>query len=114
MKKTSLGQRRHLVLLQNPGPGVPDGDGGVLQSWTDLSPRSLYVSIEPATEKDLERVAAGAVLSTATQIVKGAYHPQITTKTRMLFGTRQFSVTGVANPGERNVETIATCVEVVE
>jgi len=111
---TSIGDRPHFVLLQNPGPAVSDGDGGFTQTWSDLVPRSLYVSIAPATTADLERVAAGTVVSTATQIVKGPYHPQITTKTRILFGARQFSVTGVANPGERNVETFATCVEIVQ
>jgi len=112
--KTSIGDRPHLVLLQNPGPVIPDGDGDFTQTWTDLAPRSLYVSIEPATSKDLERVAAGTVMSTATQILKGPYHPQITTKTRVLFGARQFSVTGVASPEERHVETICTCVEIVQ
>jgi len=112
--KTSIADRPHFVLLQNPGPAVPDGDGGFLQTWSDLAPRSLYVSIAPATAADLERVVAGGtVLSTATQIVKGPHHPQITTKTRILFGARQFEVTGVANPEERNIETIAICVEIV-
>ena len=111
--QTSIARRPHLVLLQNPGPAIADGDGGFTQTWSDLVPRSLYVSIAPATAADLERVARGTVLSAATQIVKGPHHPQITTKTRILFGARQFEVTGVSNPEERNVETIAICVELV-
>ena len=40
---------RHRVLFQNPGPAVPDGDGGYTQSWIDLVPPTWQVSIEPAT-----------------------------------------------------------------
>jgi hypothetical protein len=41
------------------------------------------------------------------------YHPAVTTKTVVEFGTRVFSVTGIANPDEKNRELILTCVEVV-
>jgi head-tail adaptor len=113
MKTTPLGQRRHFVTLANPGPAVSDGDGGYLQVWTDLDPPSLYVSILPATAKDLERVASGTVLSTASHIVTGPYHAQVTTKTRLTFGPRTLNVVGVANPEERNVELVLLCAEVV-
>ena len=103
---------RHLVLLQNPGPPVPDGDGGFLQSWTDLPP-TWQCSINPATEHDLERVAAGTVLSSATYIVKGRYRGDVTTQSRLIFNGRRFSITGVSNPEERNIQTILVCVEVV-
>lgn len=93
---------------------MPDGDGGFTQSWTDLVPPALYVSIAPATARDLERVTAGTVLSTASHIVTAPYHPQITTKTRILFNGRVFSVTGVSNPEERSVELILACVEIVQ
>jgi head-tail adaptor len=113
MAKTTLGQRNKLVLLQNPGPAVPDGEGGSTPSWIDLAPRSLYVSIAPATAKDLERVQGGTTISTNTYILEGAYHPQVTTQTRVLFGARLFSVTGAANPLEQNVDLVLVCVEVV-
>jgi head-tail adaptor len=98
---------------QSPGPAVPDGDGGSTQTWFDLAPATTSVKIAPATAVDLERVAAGTVLSTNMYIVTGPYHPQITTQSRGLYNGRIFNVTGVANPEERNVETIAICVEVV-
>lgn len=110
---THVADRPHRVTLQNPGPGIPDGEGGVTQTWTDLTPPALSVKIAPATAKDLERVAAGTVLATATHLVTGPYHPQVTTQTRILFNGRQFSVTGVSNPEERNVELVLVCVEVV-
>lgn len=110
---STLGQRNKLVLLQNPGPAVPNGDGGFTQTWADLVPPTLYVSIEPATARSLERVAAGTVLSAATQIVKGPYHPQVTTQTRLIFNGRRLNVTSVGNPQEQNVTMELVCVEVV-
>lgn len=109
-----VGALRHLVTLENPGAAVMDGDGGYTQAWTALSPAQAWVSITPATTRDLERVAAGTVLSTATHIVHGRFHPGVTTQTRIVFGTRTFSVTGVANPEERSIEMILTAVEVVQ
>ena len=113
MNRTSINDRPHRVTLQNPGPAVPNNDGGYTQSWTDLVPPAWTVKIAPATAADLERVTAGTVLATATHLVTGPYRADITTQTRVLFNGRQFSVTGVSNPEERNVETIAVCVEVV-
>lgn len=111
--KTSVGARPHRVTFQNPGPAVPDGDGGYTQSWVDLVPPALSVEIKPATAKDLERVAAGTVISTATSVITGPFHPQVTTKTRLLFNGRVFQVTGDQNIEERSGEMVLVCVEVV-
>jgi SPP1 family predicted phage head-tail adaptor len=110
---TSVGARPHRVTFQNPGPAVPNDDGGFSQSWIDLAPPALSVSIEPATAADLERLAAGTVVSQATHIVRGPYHPQVTTKTRILFNGRVFSVKGASDPEERHVEGVWLCTEVV-
>jgi len=104
---------RHLVTPQNPGPNVPDGDGGYTNSWVDLVPPAWSCSIDPASARDLERVQAGTVLSTASYIVKGRYRSDITTKTRLLYNGRRFSVTGIGNPEERNISLELVCVEVV-
>jgi head-tail adaptor len=109
----AAGQRRHAVLLQNPGPPIPDGDGGYTQSWTDLTPSLVWVSLQPAYARDVEYLTAGTVGASATHIVTGPYHPGVTTQTRVVFGTRVFSVTGVSNPEERNVEMILMCQEQV-
>jgi SPP1 family predicted phage head-tail adaptor len=109
-----IGDYRHLVLFQSPGTPVANGDGGFTQSWTDLVPGSWHVSIEPATARDLERVAAGTVLSTASHIVKGRYHPGVNTSTRMIFGGRTFSITGKANLEERSIHMELIAVEVVD
>jgi head-tail adaptor len=107
------GQKRHLVSLDAPGAAVPDADGGFTQTQAPLDPPEMYAEIQPATARDLERVTAGTVLSSASHVVTMDYHPGVTTQTRITFNGRIFSVTGVSNPDERNIETIAICVEVV-
>jgi SPP1 family predicted phage head-tail adaptor len=107
------GRRRHLVTLANLGGAVPDGDGGYTETATPLSPPTVWATITPATEKDLERAGTGTVLSTASHIVSMRYHSGVTTKTRITFGSRTLNVTGVANPDERNIELVLVAVEVV-
>ena len=109
----NIGRLNKRVSLANPGAPVANGDGGFTQAWTDASPATVWAAIQPATARDLERMAAGTVLSTASHILTMRYHAGVTTQTRVTFGTRLFSVTGVMNPEERNAETIALCVEVV-
>jgi head-tail adaptor len=107
------GQKRHLVTLENPLAAAPDGDGGYIQIWAPLTPPRMRAEIKPATARELERLAAGTVLSSASHIVTMDYHAQVTTETRIVFRTRYFSVTGVSNPEERNIETICVCVELM-
>jgi len=113
--QTSVAQRPHRVNVQHPsGPAVPDGDGGVTPAaWVDLVPPVWQCEIKPATAADLERVAAGTTIAMNTYILTGPYHPQLATSSRILFNGRIFNCTGVSNPEERNVETIAVCVEIV-
>jgi len=109
----AVGDYRHAVTFQNPGPPVPDGDGGFSQSWIDLVPAAWRVSIEPATARALERVGAGTVTSAASHIVTGRYHPDVTTQTRMLFNGREFSITGMQNLEERGITMQLVAVEQV-
>lgn len=107
------GRRRHLVSLANPGTPESDGDGGFTDNPDPLNPPVVYAEIKPASARDLERVMAGTVVSTATHLVTMAYHPGVTTKTVITFNGRTFSVVGVVNPDELDIETIAVCVEMV-
>ena len=109
---TSVGARPHRVTVQNGGT-VPDGDGGYTEGWNDAAPPQLSVSIQPATARDLERVAAGTVVANATHIVHAPYHPQITVKSRLIFNTRTFNVLGVANVEERSAELVLICAELL-
>jgi SPP1 family predicted phage head-tail adaptor len=111
MRIGSIGSDRHLVTFENPGIATPDPDGGYTEAWTPTTPATWYVSIRPASARDLERTTAGTVTATATHIVHGRYHPQVTTKTRMLFEGRIFHVNGVANLEERDREMQLFCEE---
>ena len=119
------GDLEHDVLLENPsGAPTPNNEGDFTQTWEPLSPARVMAAIEPATARDLERVVSGTVESTASHLVLMRYHPQVTTKTRITKGerhpdgtltpgSREFHVTGVQNPRERNERLILTCEEVV-
>lgn len=113
MMLTGAGQRRHYVTLQNPGTVTPDGDGGYTATTVWLQPPTAYAFIQPATARDLERVAAGTVIATSTHVITLPYHAGVTTQTVITYNGRRFAVTGVSNPEEQNRETICTAVEVV-
>jgi head-tail adaptor len=112
--RTAVGTHRHLVIVQGQSAPVPDGDGGFTTVWTNLVPATWRCSIEPATARDLERIATGTVISTATHIVSGRYHPQLAISSRIVFGTRVFSIVGVSDAEERHVESVAVAVELID
>lgn len=108
-----IGRFRHQVTWQNPTL-TDDGDGGTTVAWANLAPSQSRVSIVPATAQSLERTAGGAaVISSATHIVTGRYHAGVTTKTRIVFGSRTFQVVSVANIEERSRKMVLLCQEVV-
>ena len=107
------GHRRHLVTLANPATPVADGYGGFTEGSGALSPAAVWAEIKPATAKDLERVVANTVQAQASHLITLPYHSGITTETLVTYGTRVFSVTGITNPEERNIELVLACQEVV-
>lgn len=111
--QTPVGKKRHLVYVQGPTAPVPDGDGGYTEGWGFLVPSTWYCSIEPATTRDLERVASGTVISTASHVIKGRYHPQITVSTRLVYRGVVYQATGVSDPELRHIETIVLAVELI-
>jgi len=106
-----IGARRHRVLFQS-SVHTPDGDGGSTQAWTDIGV-AIYCEVKPATQRDLERATAGTVLSTATSVITGPFVELVNTKSRAIFDGRTFAVVGKSTPGERKIEMILLCVEVV-
>lgn len=119
----AIGHLRHLLTLENPGVAVPTSEG-YTQAWTALTPAKVSAEIKPATAHDLERRVASTIQSNASHIVTMRYLPGVTTQTRLTkgprnsdgtlpAGSREFSVTGVQNTDERNIELILACQEVV-
>jgi head-tail adaptor len=109
----SAGDRRHYVTLFALGTPAADGDGGYAQTPTPLDPPDAWAKIAPATAQSLERIVAGTVVSAASHVVTMPYHAGVNTKTQIVFGTRVLMVVGVVTPGERQVETVAICTEMV-
>jgi len=110
----SIGAYDHVAALEAPGAPVPDGHGGFTEAWTPLDPATWFCAIEPATQRSLEELGAGtAVLSQATHIVRGWYHPGLTTQARLKVDGRILNVIYVTNRGERGIESQLVCAEVV-
>ena len=112
----STGQRDKRVTLENPGGTVPDGEGGYIPGWEALDPPQMFVSIAPASQTDLERSAAGTVISTATHLINMLYHPGVTILTRVRYtapgkGERIFQVTALRNPDEACRELVLVAEE---
>lgn len=122
-RRVRIGERRHLVSLDNP-TSVSTSEG-MTQTWAPLDPPEMFAAIQPAAARELERVVANAVQSNATHIITINYHPQVTTQTRVTKGPRnpdgslpsesvEFHVTGVQNPDFRNEILILVCEQVVQ
>lgn len=109
--QVSIGRRPHLVACDGLVGEVPDGDGGYTEEFLPLDPPMLHVEIRPVTGADLQQLTDGAVMATTTHTITGPWHPGITTKSRLRFGSRIFRVTGIASPDERRVEGIMLCAE---
>jgi len=112
-ERFSTGEYRHLVTLENPGNPIPDGDGGFTEGYAPLTPPVMWASIAPATATDLEHNAAGTVLSTASHIIRMAFHPEVTTETRITYASHVYQVTGYHNDELRDLELVITAEEVL-
>lgn len=100
------------MLLQNPGPPIPNTDGGFSLSWTDLPP-AADVRIAPASTHSLEHVTAGTVIAMASHVVTLPYRRDVTTRTRGVVDGRILNVLSVLDPEERHIDLILVCAEIV-
>ena len=101
------GDWRHVVTFQNPGPAG---------TWIDLDQATWCVSLTQLTGDDIGffvEPAAGAPISSASWLVRGDFHPGVTTKTRMVFGSQTFAITSVENVDMRSIEMACHAVPLV-
>ena len=101
------GDWRHAVTVQNPGPAG---------TWIDLDPATWFVSLSQTTGDDIGvfiEPVAGTTISSASYLVRGDFHPGITTKTRMVFGSQTFAITSVENVDMRGIELACHAVPLV-
>ena len=95
---------RHVVTLDTAGDPVLDDAGGYTEAAVPLTPATWHCSIAAATARDLERVGGGVVSATATHILRGRYHAQLSEAARIHFGDRTFDVESVHDRDERQIE----------
>ena len=113
---STTGERIHRVRFENPGAPAPDGDGGYTTTWAVVQPEPWKVAIRPATARDFQTLTAGTVSSSSSHIATGAYHPGLSTHTRMIRvrDGRQFQIDGVNNDDERDVTMTLFCTELLD
>lgn len=107
-----IGERRHLVSLATV-TRTADSLGGYTEAFTALSPATMWAAIEPATPADLERRVGNTVQASVSHLVTMRYHAEVTTQTRVTFGTRTLDVRGLRNVDERNIALELACEEVI-
>lgn len=104
-----IGSLRHRITIESP-VSAPDGEGGYTETWSTFANR-IPASVLPATTASLERLMAGAVQTTATDIVRIRYLSGISTAMRVRFESRVLGITGVSNPDGRRIEHVLLCTE---
>lgn len=78
--------------------GSSDGQGGQTETWADIA--SVWAWIRPV--KGYERFQAAQVQTPITHKITIHYRSDVTTATRIKFGTRIFNIKEVLNPDEAN------------
>ncbi len=103
------GKLRHPITIEQPTDtqGSTYGQAGL--TWTTF--KRTRASIEPASGK--EQIGADQVQAGVTHVVGMRFIPGVTTKMRIAFGTRVFSIISTLNIQERNRELKLMCMEEV-
>lgn len=94
------------VIIQNPVQ-VSDSQGGYTETFPDVA--TISASIEPV--KAWERYQAGQMQTPVTHKLVCRYRDDITTASRLKFGTRVFWVREVINENENNRFLIIKAIE---
>jgi head-tail adaptor len=111
---TTSGRRNKVVDLENPdGEPIADGDGGYDQPYKTFA-TGIFVSIEPATARGLERFRSNTVISTASHLVTMPFIAGVSTLSQLKYNGRTLKVRGYADPNESGIELILACEEIVK
>lgn len=102
------GLLRHRVKLQKKIQGH-DSLSGVTENWEDW--KTVWASIDPV--RGDEYWAAKQFAVEVTHKVTIRYQDGVTPALRILSGSREFYITAVLNPDERNERLVLMCMEVL-
>ena len=92
-----VAQMKRRVTIQSSST-LSDGQGGVTESWVDGD--TVYASVEPV--KGYERFQASQMQTPVTHKIVMRYRADVTTGSRLKFGTRVFWVKEALNLEEQN------------
>jgi len=102
----SIGDLRHRVSIQSVAQSS-DGQGGYTEGWSTDS--TVWAKIDPLN--GYERMQAQQLASPVTHKVTIRYLSGLTTKHRLLSGSRVFAIKEVINLAEENRFLQLRCVE---
>lgn len=102
----NIGSLNHRIEIQQESR-VSDGMGGATKTWATI--HTVSARVEPLQGREF--FAAQQTQSSVTHKVTIWYQPGITSRNRIMFGSRIFDITSVINPGEQNISILIMCVE---
>ena len=101
-----IAQMKHRVALQSVAQ-ASDGQGGFTDTWTTSA--TVWAAIEPLN--GFEKLQAMQLASPVTHKVTIRYRAGVTTKDRLLYGSRVFHIKEVINVDEDRNFLRLRCVE---
>jgi len=104
------GTLRHQVTIQQPTDALAGTYNDVSRTWSSITDGSdIWASIEPIQGRELWH--AMQAKSAITHRVTIRYIADVTSKMRVIFGTRTFEIVSVINPMELGEMLELLCVE---
>lgn len=115
---TNASTYRQTATLSEASTPVANADGDYSQSYVALDPAQWRCAIERASVANSESHFASTVIAQATHVIRGRYHPGITTGTRIQWSDRNgdvhiVNVIDAADLEGAGVETLVAAVEIV-
>ena len=100
------GKLRHQITIETP-TRVPDGQKGYAISWATLA--DVWADIRPTSSSD--RFGQSHVYNGTSHQIDIRALAGVTTKERIKFGSRYFTISGVVNEDERTRRMTLSCDE---
>ena len=101
-----IGQLRHKVAIQ-AATETRSASGDVIKTWATAS--TVWAAIWPLSGKEF--YAARQIHADATTKIRMRPYSGLTTKHRLLFGSRTFDILHIANMDERGAQLDLICTE---
>ena len=96
----AAGTLRNRIRIETPTNSRSSDYGDIVQTWSLLGNGEVWASIRPISGR--ERWEANAVNPDVTHRIMIRYHPTVSPKDRIIFGTRTFYIQSALNLDERS------------